>query len=330
MYVAPEAGGVPDTGSQMSAAAAGGSSSEMASTIPASEPFIPSPLVRPARSLSIGEGWSSGRRGGRPTIFHNGLRICSDCPLRPTDGGHMKGKLAVVVSLATVLATAGPVAADDGHRDITLDPGKVLMEVKVPTQRLYDELYPSYDFVEALQRNGDGSISTDVLVNDEERALLQARGVQFVRTLETAATTEARVDERDAAQTREARAQALAEGGSAARSQSAIPQPGEVTVMRAYTFTNYAGRFLYVEAHTKAATPVTANNVVASPTMALSSAGADGVFGAASNMPIFRDNMTGINNNNVYMYHRHLVRVTDVEPRRVRVASSAGGVDEAP
>ena len=30
------------------------------------------------------------------------------------------------------------------------------------------------------------------------------------------------------------------------------------------------------------------------------------------------------------MYHRHLVRVTTVEPKRVRVASSAGGVDEAP
>ena len=100
--------------------------------------------------------------------------------------------------------------------------------------------------------------------------------------------------------------------------------------MRAYTFTNYAGRFLYVEAHTKAATPVTADSVAGSPTMALSFAGADGVFGAASNMPINRDTQTGIANNNVYMYHRHLVRVTGVEPKRVRVASSAGGVDEAP
>ena len=100
--------------------------------------------------------------------------------------------------------------------------------------------------------------------------------------------------------------------------------------MRAYTFTNYAGRFLYVEAHTKAATPVTPNNVEGSPTMALSFAGADGVFGAASNMPINRDTQTGIANNNVYMFHRHLVRVTTVEPKRVRVASSAGGVDEAP
>ncbi len=245
----------------------------------------------------------------------------------------MKGKFAVVGTLALLLAAAGPAAAQEAHRDITLEPGKVLMEVKVPNQRLYDQLYSSYDFVEAVQRNGDGSLSTDILVNPGERALLQAQGVQFVKTLETDAATERRVDERAAAEARESLAQNLAETGSASsgsRSQSAIPLPGEVTIQRAYTFTNYAGRFLYVEAHTKAATPVTPNGVEGSPVMALSFAGADGVFGAASNMPIFRDNMTGINNNNVYMYHRHLVRVTDVEPKHVRVASSAGGVAEAP
>jgi Zinc carboxypeptidase/Chitobiase/beta-hexosaminidase C-terminal domain len=242
----------------------------------------------------------------------------------------MRGKV-VVGSLALLLAVAAPAAAQEGHRDITLEPGKALMEVKVPNQNLYDMLYSSYDFVEAMQRNGDGSVSTDVLVNAEEEAALRARGVQFLRTLETDAATDRREVERDAALAREDRAHELAESGSAAggRSQSAIPQPGEVTIMRAYTFTNYAGRFLYVEAHTKAATPVTPNGVEGSPTMALSFAGADGVFGPASNMPINRDTQTGLPNNNVYQFHRHLVRVTDVEPTRVRVASSAGGVDEA-
>ena len=164
----------------------------------------------------------------------------------------MKRKVAVVGSLLLVLACAAPSAAQEGHRDITLEPGKTLMEVKVPSQSLYAQLYPSYDFVEAVQRNGDGSVSTDVLVNPEEEAALRAQGVQFLRTLETDATTERRVEERDAALAREDRAQALAERGSG-RSQSAIPQPGEVTIQRAYTFTNYAGRFVYVEAHNKAA-----------------------------------------------------------------------------
>src|SRR5688572_24923748 len=116
----------------------------------------------------------------------------------------MKGKVAVVLSLALMLAGAGPAAADEGHRDITLEPGKVLMEVKVPNRNLYSMLYSSYDFVEAVQQNGDGSVSTDVLVNPEERAALEARGIQFVRTLETDAATARRVDERDAALERSA------------------------------------------------------------------------------------------------------------------------------
>ena len=33
-----------------------------------------------------------------------------------------------------------------------------------------------------------------------------------------------------------------------------MPTPGDTVIMRAYTFTNYAGRFLYVEAHNKAHT----------------------------------------------------------------------------
>jgi hypothetical protein len=237
----------------------------------------------------------------------------------------MRGKVAVVASFLLVLAGAASAPAQELHGDITLDPGKTLVEVKVPSQRLYQQLYSSYDFVEAMQRNGDGSVSTDVLVNDAERAALRAQGVVFVRTLETGASTNQRVQELETTQRREARAQRLAQ------SAGPIPLPGEVTIQRAYTFTNYAGRFLYVEAHTKAATPITPAGVEGSPTMALTYAGDDGVFGAASNMPIFRDNENGATPQiNTYMYHRHLVRVTNVEPKRVRVASSAGGVDEAP
>ena len=51
----------------------------------------------------------------------------------------MRGKLAVVIALLV----AAPAAADEPHRDITLDPGKTLMEVKVPGT-VYDELYGLY------------------------------------------------------------------------------------------------------------------------------------------------------------------------------------------
>src|ERR1700754_4071094 len=159
-----------------------------------------------------------------------------------------------------------------------------------------------YDFVEANQRNGDGSVSTDVLVNPAEKAALAAEGVQFLGTLEDASDTAAVAAQRDEAQVDESIAQDLAEHGAAAKgAQSAVPLPGEVTIMRAYTFTNYAGRFLYVEAHSKAVTgPPPAGAPQSSPTMALTYAGADGVFGTATNMSINRDTQTGIPANEVY------------------------------
>ena len=226
----------------------------------------------------------------------------------------MKGKFAVVGTLALVLAAAGPAAAQEGHRDITLESGKVLMEVKVPSSRLYDRLYSSYDFVEAVQRNGDGSLSTDVLVNPEERALLQAQGVQFVQTLETDAATERRRGRArgGARRARRARRTSRRPAARPAAAKSAIPLPGEVTIQRAYTFTNYAGRFLYVEAHTKAATPVTADDVEGSPTMALSFAGAGrGLRRRVGHADLPRQRDRRQPNNNTYMYHRHLVRRDD-------------------
>ena len=65
--------------------------------------------------------------------------------------------------------------------------------------------------------------------------------------------------------------------------------------MRAYTFTNYAGRFLYVEAHNKANDEHTGG-----PTQALSYAGPDGVYQPAGEQGTFVDG-------GAYMYHRQLV-----------------------
>ena len=65
--------------------------------------------------------------------------------------------------------------------------------------------------------------------------------------------------------------------------------PGDTVIMRAYTFTNYAGRFLYVEAHNKQTT------ATSGPTMRMSYAGADGVFRAAVSMS---NSSSGTNPNN--------------------------------
>ena len=205
----------------------------------------------------------------------------------------MKGKLAVVGSLALALAGAAPAAAQDAHRDITLESGKALMEVKVPSLSLYDQLYSSYDFVEAMQRNGDGSVSTDVLVNPEEQAALRAQGVQFVRTLETDATTERRVDERDAALAREdARAGPRGAGGAGREPERDPAARRGHDPARVHVHELRGPLPLRRGAH-EGRDARHARRRHGSPTMALSFAGADGVFGPASNMPIFRDNETG-------------------------------------
>src|SRR3954468_14768280 len=206
-----------------------------------------------------------------------------------------------------------------------------LMEVKVPTVALYHDLYSSYDFVEANQFNGDGSVSTDVVVDEDEAAALRAQGVQFIRTLEDDATTAARNAEAEQALAEQRLSASLAKDGAASgtirlRGKAVVPTPGEVTLMRAYTFTNYAGRFLYVEAHTKLATNAAPQT---SPTMSVSSAPAGGDFGNTGTMTIFRDNQSPfLVPPTPYMYHRFLQRVNGPDPKRVRVASSAGGTDE--
>ena len=108
--------------------------------------------------------------------------------------------------------------------------------------------------------------------------------------------------------------------------------------MRAYTFTNYAGRFLYVEAHNKA------NTTTRRPDAPVSYAGADGVFRPAVSMsnssitPDGGDAPIGgnkLNDAGQYMYHRALIPLRGDDANlnnadiTVRVAASSGSFDRA-
>ena len=103
--------------------------------------------------------------------------------------------------------------------------------------------------------------------------------------------------------------------------RGAVPPVGETVVMRSYTFTNYAGRFLYVEAHNKAHQPN-----VNGPAVQLSYAGPDGQFTTPVNGTRFSDA-------GQYMYHRYLVALrgafADVPTKDidVRVAAASGSSD---
>ena len=103
-------------------------------------------------------------------------------------------------------------------------------------------------------------------------------------------------------------------------------------IQRANKFTNYAGTFLYVEAHNKAIKRVTGSNTqFTGPTLQMAYAGSDGVFTpAAVAMPRFIDTDPTPDE---YMYNRQLIRLTGAAANipaaqmTVRVAASTGSVD---
>jgi hypothetical protein len=229
---------------------------------------------------------------------------------------------AVAVLLAWSAAQAQADTIDGAHAE--------LVKVTAPTRAMAERLAVQYDVAYAT-----GARSATVAATEAEIARLQAEGYTIGATV----ADEAAMEDRLADTRRDAREEARAERYAAAGVPANVTAPGEVTIMRAYTFSNYTGRYLYVEAHTKLGTadPATTAN------MSVASAGSDGVFGAAApfSMPLpLTDAATYPFTGTVqddphyhdvgqYMYHRHLQPVTGPDPVRVRVASSAGGTDEA-
>ena len=116
-------------------------------------------------------------------------------------------------------------------------------------------------------------------------------GFRIGQTIEDATTRAAADAERDATAPLRALARDIAKsgvpkGGVKLEGKSVVPTPGETVIQRANTFTNYAGRSSTSRRTTRASsTP--GRQRFTGRTLALSFAGADGVFGAATNMGVF-------------------------------------------
>ena len=161
-------------------------------------------------------------------------------------------------------------------------------------------------------------------------------GFRIGQTIEDAKTRAAVNAEREEAAALESarrrpRANGVPKGGIKLEGKSVVPTPGETVIQRANKFTNYAGTFLYVEAHNKATVRTApGGNTFTGPTLALSFAGADGVYGAATNMGRFIDTDPTPDE---YLYHRQLIRLTaeqaaiPASQMTVRVAATSGAVD---
>ena len=247
----------------------------------------------------------------------------------------IRRSLTTVAATALLLGGAGPAWAGDSH-DLLPGADTALVQVFVNSEADVDKLSATYDLAEYKQVEDDGTIQLNIDADPRERAELRAMGFRIGKTIEDAKTRAAVNAEREEAAALEGLAADLAKkgvprGGIKLEGRTVVPTPGETVIQRANKFTNYAGTFLYVEAHNKATVRVAGSNTAfTGPTLALSYAGSDGVYSNAVNMGRFIDTDPTPDE---YMYHRQLVRLTgaaaDIPASQmtVRVAASSGSVD---
>jgi hypothetical protein len=242
----------------------------------------------------------------------------------------VRSSLAAVAASALLFTGGGLAYASDNLPAADTS----LVEVYVNSEADIDQLVADgYDLAEYKRVEDDGDIVVNIDVNDAERAALKARGFKIGATVESPKHRAAVAAEREAQRKLDDAAAKYAENG-VPKSKAAVAVPGETVIQRANKFTNYAGTFLYVEAHNKATVRNPGSNTAfTGPTLALSYAGADGVYSAATNMGRFIDTDPTPDE---YMYHRQLIRLTgaaaDIPASQmtVRVAASSGSVDTYP
>ena len=211
--------------------------------------------------------------------------------------------LGALLGAALVLGVGAPVALASSEQELVL-------------------VQHSEAMIEALESKGfDVGYVTDhteaaVYVDDAGEARLRAEGYRLGDVVASQHNYEERRAEIAAADAAEALAAAVARSGltKSAKAQGAVNVPGRIVIQRSYTFSNYAGRFLYVEAHSKDHTDT------AGPAMSFTYTGPNGTSQVynLSNSSITPDGGdAAIGGNKIrdadagagaqYMYHRGLV-----------------------
>ena len=245
-----------------------------------------------------------------------------------------RARRGVAVSLLTVLtafATTGVAAAEE--QGIDSSQAESLVEVHVSSKaaamrlQLEAESFGIEFNEHYLRHNRNGSYTVTVHGSPSELAALEDAGYEVGVTIEGLSTWLDRIEERQADIREERRADAAALGDPI----TAASHEGELVILRADYFENYAGRFLSVEAKTRLARiqPDGTGYDPAAPTLSLS-------WNTGGTTPI--DSVPRVMNVNVdtdttpdsYIEHRVLVRIgekgeaTPPRPTRVRVGSSTG------
>jgi hypothetical protein len=239
--------------------------------------------------------------------------------------------LAVVAGLALTIAASAN-ASEVEERGIDPNQGRNLVEVHLPDKAAAIELQLSadkygIDFNEHyLRHDGNGSVTVTVFGTAEQLDALEAAGYELGRTIEGPATWQARVQDRQA----DVRAVARADAAAADVSEE---DTGEIVVLRADSFENYAGRFISIEAKTRLATMN--GSQYTGPSLSL-------MWNRGAGTPIDSDprsmnlNIDPDTTPDTYIEHRILVRIGDPatttppNPTLIRIGSSTGASKEAP
>ena len=243
----------------------------------------------------------------------------------------------VVAAVVVALAITGSAAAGDEQRGIDPNQGESLVEVYLDSKAAAIELQLAADdygigFNEHyLRREGNGGVTVTVFGSEEELQALEAAGYSVGSVIEGPATWRERAADWQADVKAEKRAE------QAATQEGAVEpaDTGEIVVLRADLFENYAGRFLSVEAKTRLATVLPQGGVYTGPTLVLAwnRGGATPVDSDPRTMNVNIDVDT---TPDTYIEHRILVRIGDAgtttpaSPTMIRIGSSTGEAKNAP
>jgi Zinc carboxypeptidase/Chitobiase/beta-hexosaminidase C-terminal domain len=245
---------------------------------------------------------------------------------------------SLVGVFALTLAIVGTATGAEGEaRGIDPNQGSSLVEVHLDSKadaialQLDAEKY-GIDFNEHyLRHSSNGGVTVTVFGTEEELQALEAAGYSVGGTIEGPATW------RDRAQDWIADVQKEEKAEAAARSESEVSpaDTGEIVVLRADLFENYAGRFLSVEAKTRLATVTPSGGIYTGPSLVLAWNRGDGTP-FDSDLRTMNVNIDVDTTPDTYIEHRILVRVGDAgtttppSPTMIRIGSSTSQVKEAP
>src|SRR5262245_7076397 len=218
---------------------------------------------------------------------------------------------ALMCALALAVAAGVPAVAHAA----AVDEGQSLVEFQLPSRAAIPQLTAvGADLAEYVRDNRDGSITVDAWVTPAQQAQYEALGFPATGVVDSQADIDRGRAERQRTLDELAGARANLQG---ARKTRALAAAGAdtVTVQRADYFSNYAGRFVSIEAVTSDGSSQSAQNPIMTAT-----------FGSGSGT------LSPFIDDGVYLYHRNLFRIPDGDPvpTSVKVASADGGSDTMP